>query len=203
MAPFYPLKAKEKGVSVIYVGFVIGTMALFSIISSYIIGRCLKRMGGRKYIIFVSTVLIICQTCLLGYLEYVDDEDTFLLLSFIAQVLGGFGAGANSTASMAILSSFDKDEREKYIGWVEAAFGCGLLFGPLLGAFLYTFGGYIMPFATFAVIYFVSFPFIIVILNKSHSIWASAQNDTNAAGTEEIQLTVLLKKPRFVFGLLS
>lgn len=73
---------------------------------------------------------------------------------------------------MAILSSFDKDEREKYIGWVEAAFGCGLLFGPLLGAFLYTMGGYVMPFATFAAIYFVSFPFIIVILNKSHSMWA-------------------------------
>ena len=56
--------------------------------------------------------------------------------------MGGIGAGANSTSSMAILSSFDKDEREQYIGWVEAGFGVGLLFGPIIGAGLYTLGGF-------------------------------------------------------------
>ena len=50
---------------------------------------------------------------------------------------------------MAILSSFEFSEREKYIGWVEAATGVGLLFGPLLGGMLFTIGGYITPFITF------------------------------------------------------
>ena len=50
---------------------------------------------------------------------------------------------------MAILSSYDASEREKYIGWVEAATGIGLLFGPLLGAALFSFGGYLAPFITF------------------------------------------------------
>ena len=106
-------------------------------------------MGGRNFIILVATVLIIVQTSLLGYLEYVNNEATFLYLSFLAQILGGLGAGANATSSMAILSSFDRHEREQYIGWVEAAFGIGLLFGPLIGAGLYTFGGYVVPFVTF------------------------------------------------------
>jgi MFS family permease len=64
-------------------------------------------------------------------------------------VLGGIGGGANATASMAILSSMGSKQREKYIGWGEAACGIGLLFGPLLGAALYDIGGYVMPFATF------------------------------------------------------
>ena len=50
---------------------------------------------------------------------------------------------------MAILSSFTPDEREKYIGIVEASFGLGLLFGPLIGAFWYNLGGYKMPFVFF------------------------------------------------------
>jgi len=43
---------------------------------------------------------------------------------------------------MAILSGFGAEEREKYIGWIEAAFGLGMLFGPLLGAVMYNYGGY-------------------------------------------------------------
>ena len=50
---------------------------------------------------------------------------------------------------MAILSSMRSKQREKYIGWGEAACGIGLLFGPLMGAGLYDVGGYVMPFATF------------------------------------------------------
>jgi len=86
---------------------------------------------------------------MLGYLEYEEDKDRFLIISLIAQVLGGIGAGANSTASMAIMSSFAPNEREKYIGWVEGAAGIGLLTGPLFGAALYNVGGFVMPFFTF------------------------------------------------------
>jgi len=38
MSPFYPLKAKEKGVSIVYVGLVIGLMAFMQIISSFTVG---------------------------------------------------------------------------------------------------------------------------------------------------------------------
>lgn len=54
-----------------------------------------------------------------------------------------------------------------YIGYIEAANGIGLLFGPLLGAVLYGIGGYTFPFFTFSVLYFVSYPYIYVSLSKS------------------------------------
>jgi len=44
---------------------------------------------------------------MLGYLEYVEDPKQFLIYSYIAQICGGFGAGANCTACMAILSGFE------------------------------------------------------------------------------------------------
>lgn len=87
----------------------------------------------------------------------------------MAQILGGIGAGANSTASMAVLSSFRTDEREQYIGWIESATGIGLLFGPLLGALLYNIGDYYLPFFFFSVLYAIAFPTIVFILHKSNA----------------------------------
>jgi len=106
MSPFYPLKAKERGLDVSQVGIVIGTMAIFQILSSAIVGRSLKKLGGRNLIIFIGTSLIIAQTSMLGMLDTVTDQQTFFVMSIVAQSLGGLGAGANATASMAILSSF-------------------------------------------------------------------------------------------------
>ena len=48
----------------------------------------------------------------MGLVDYIEDDNKFLMVSFFAQALGGLGAGANLTASMAILSSFAGDERE-------------------------------------------------------------------------------------------
>ena len=169
MSPFYPLKAKEKGITIIWIGFVIGIMALFQIVSGIIVGKFLHKMGGRQYVIMLGSFFIICQTALLGNLEYVKGFNEFLFISFLAQILGGIGAGANCTASMAILSSFESEEREMYIGYIEAANGIGLLFGPLFGAALYSYGGYTMPFLTFSTLYLTAYPFIYWSLNKSKS----------------------------------
>jgi len=50
---------------------------------------------------------------------------------------------------MAILISFDPQERERYIGLVEASIGLGLLLGPLFGSLFFYLGGYKAPFLAF------------------------------------------------------
>jgi hypothetical protein len=47
MSPFYPLKAKDKGISILWIGIVIGSMALMQIVSGVIVGKYLHKMGGR------------------------------------------------------------------------------------------------------------------------------------------------------------
>ena len=97
---------------------------------------------GRYKMILGSMIFIITQNLGLASLEYIKDPDIFLLVSFVAQIFGGIGSGALATCSMAVLGTFANEEREKYIGWIEVANGVGLLFGPLIGAFLYNLGGF-------------------------------------------------------------
>ena len=104
--------------------------------------------------------MIIIQTLSLGYLEYVHNLNQFLTISFIAQSLGGLGCGANNTAVMAMLSGLKNDEREKAIGLLEVSNGIGILCGPLLGALLYSIGGYHFPFMVFAFLYLLMYPII-------------------------------------------
>ena len=70
-------------------------------------------------------------------------------MSFLARFLGGIGSGANSTACMAILISFDSEDRERYIGLIESSLGLGLLLGPFIGSGFFYLGGYKAPFIAF------------------------------------------------------
>ena len=70
-------------------------------------------------------------------------------MSFLARILGGIGSGANSTACMAILISFDSEDRERYIGLIESSLGLGLLLGPFIGSCFFYLGGYKAPFLAF------------------------------------------------------
>jgi MFS family permease len=156
-------------------------------------------------VILLASILIIVQNFSLGYLELVKDPDTFLYLSFAAQTLGGIGAGAISTSTMSILSSFKKDEREKYIGLMEAVVGLGFLAGPIMGSFLYTLGGFSTPFLFQASVFLVSYPFISYSLVKSNKETEPFLASIGSAEDwrEPIPLLQLFMIPRFVFGLLT
>ncbi len=96
-----------------------------------------------------GSFIIITYIAILGYLDIVDSTNQFIVLSFLARILGGIGSGANSTACMAILISFESEDREKYIGLIEASLGLGMLLGPFFGSGFFYFGGYKAPFLAF------------------------------------------------------
>jgi len=81
-------------------------------------------------------------------------------MSFAWKFLCGLGAGINSTSSMAIVATHYRKERERAIGLIEASAGIGLLLGPFVGALLYEIGGYLLPFAATAGLYFCMYPLI-------------------------------------------
>ena len=73
-----------------------------------------------------------------------------------------------STANLSIISSFSSTERDKFFGFVEASNGIGLLFGPIVGAFLYGIGGFKLPFFFFATLQIISIPFLIKTFIKAN-----------------------------------
>ena len=135
IGPFYPQEAERKGVPRILLGFIIGTFAIVYIISSFITGKSLNKIGRSTGLKF-GTMLIVIQLFLLGILQFIDSLYVFIGLSFLAQIIGGVGGGLNSTCAMAIITTFFPNEKEYYIGILEGGIGIGMLIGPLIGAFL-------------------------------------------------------------------
>jgi MFS family permease len=103
---------------------------------------------------------------------------------------------------MAILSSLKSEDREKYIGWLEALSGLGLLFGPILGAILFNLGNFSSPFWFQATLFLVSYPWIY------SSLLSSSVQDSDGfvevvSKLPQVPLSELLCIPRFVFGMAS
>ena len=46
-----------------------------------------------------------------GYLDNINNETNFIILSLVGRILGGIGAGANLAVCMAISLSFNPEER--------------------------------------------------------------------------------------------
>ena len=51
----------------------------------------------------IGMLLILIQQIGLYGISYMKDGDQFLTLSFVFQIIGGFGSGNNSVASMAMV----------------------------------------------------------------------------------------------------
>jgi MFS family permease len=132
-----------------------------------LIGRHLKQIGKENAITY-GTVAIIIQNLGLAYLDSVQDPDTFLLISFIVQIIGGLGSGTNSVSSLAlVVENSTKEDREENIGFIEAFTGLGFLAGPLFGSVMFTIGGYSLPFAGCCILMTVSYPLIAINLSKA------------------------------------
>jgi MFS family permease len=98
---------------------------------------------------------------ILGFLLFIDNLYLFIGLSFLAQIIGGIGAGLNSTCALSIISSFFPADKELYIGILEGGIGIGMLMGPMCGAFLNTLGGYAAPFWTVAAVCIALYPMLL------------------------------------------
>ena len=86
------------------------------------------------------------------------------------------------------------------IGLCEAASGIGLLMGPMIGAALYEIGGYILPFAFLASLYFLMYPLLSYTLVR---IKYSDISHVRQANKSEVSTFTLLSNVRFFFGCFS
>lgn len=64
------------------------------------------------------------------------------------------------------MTSIYKEEKERFIGYIESSAGVGLLVGPILGTIFYSLGGYMLPFVVLGLAYFIIYPLITIVLMK-------------------------------------
>ena len=76
MAPFFPIKAKEVGLSIMLTGEIMSAMAMLSMFSGFLTGKVMHRKTStnnqKARIILSAILLLIMQNVALGYLEYVE-----------------------------------------------------------------------------------------------------------------------------------
>ena len=120
----------------------------------------------------------------MGSVYWAHNSTSFMTLGLIGQVCGGLGSGLVSTSSIAVLTSHYPEQRETIMGLFEAATGLGFLFGPLIGAGLYSLGGYILPFYGLSMAYIVMLPMIFYVARMVEQL----EETNNEANNNQQQL---------------
>lgn len=127
--PTMPTYVYSFGASPSTITLLFSVFALFSFLSSPILGALSDKIG-RRPILMVSIL-----SSSIGWFVFAWAHSLFFL--FVGRIIDGLAAGNFSTAQSAI-SDLAKDQKERTanIGLTGAIFGIGFLLGPLLGGLL-------------------------------------------------------------------
>ena len=101
-APFFPIEAASKGAAATQFGAVFGIIHLAIFITSPLMGKMVAKLGLGN--IFKSGLLLSCFCALsFGFLTYIDNAGSFLVLAYILRLLEGVGGAALWTSMLALL----------------------------------------------------------------------------------------------------
>lgn len=126
--PLLPFYASSFGASAFVVALLAAVFSLAQFLAAPLLGSLSDRWG-RKPVFLACTALTVA-----GYV-WLALADT-LLAVFLARIVAGIGAGKIGVAQAIIADATPPDQRARGMGMVGAAFGIGMILGPVLGGLL-------------------------------------------------------------------
>ena len=166
-------------------GFVVAIGGLMQFVSAPIFGE-LSDIYGRKKLLILGVGLLAISQIFFGFGVQIGS----LLLLLISRAVAGFAGGNFSIAQAAIADVSDPQDRAKNFGLMGAAFGLGIIVGPVLGGWLTNVTGDAgAPFWFAGVLGIVNVIFLSWLLpetnrhpraEKSFSIWKGVHNIRDA-----------------------
>lgn len=135
ISPFYPEIARKRGLPLWMIGVMFSLNPFAQLISSIFLGKYMIRIG-RKLVLISSFLFTSAAMIMLSPIELVDLR-YLTILSILARLLGGVGAGCVFNSITTIFISDYPDQIQIMLGRMEAAVGLGLILGPLIGTALY------------------------------------------------------------------
>jgi MFS family permease len=126
--PILPFITPRLGGSEFDIALIIATYAVFATLVAPLWGRLSDRLG-RKPILMLCTIGAAAAYSLLAFA-------TSLWMIYAARALAGVMAGNFPVASAMMADITPPEERARGMGLVGAAFGLGLVIGPVLGGLL-------------------------------------------------------------------
>ena len=133
--PFQAIYANRLHATGLTFGLLVGVYSLMQLIFNPVLGRWSDRVGRRR-VLLISIAGSVASHILLG----VADLAVSLPLLFLARALDGITGANVATAQAYIADVTTSENRAKGMGLFGAAFGCGFVVGPALGAGLYYVG---------------------------------------------------------------
>ncbi len=156
--PLYPELTDKFDLSALSVTLLAASYALMQFIFSPILGRISDKIG-RKPVLVISSLGTAASFIFFGLA-------TAAWMLFLSRILNGIFGSSVAVAQAYIADITGKHERAEGMGVVGAALGLGLIFGPVLSAFLGGFG-FSGPALGAAAITLLNSAFIIFFLKES------------------------------------
>lgn len=141
VVPFLPIYAESLGASQSEIGLLFASYAIALFAGTPIFGALADRVGRKK--------LLVCGLLGLALTTTVFAFAANFWVLVTARFLQGISASIPWTAGLALLAeTFPQEERGKAMGTAMSGQAGGVLLGPLIGGWLFEWGGYKLPFFT-------------------------------------------------------
>ena len=170
ISPILPIYASQMGASGFWIGLIFGGFSLARMTAMPLVGR-LSDLHGRKG--FLLAGLIFYAVISLTYV-YAADYRTLVVL----RVLHGLGSAMVVPVAMALIAETAPEGREgEYMGTITIALFAGFGAGPLIGGLLKDRFGMAMNFYSLALLAFLSFLLVLVLLPRRTGLATRAKED--------------------------
>ncbi len=132
--PVFARRLGEFGAGVEALGLMIMAFSLAQLVASPFMGTLADRFGRRPWILVAPANV--------GYLIALST----LMFILVRAVAGALTAGLFPAAMGVVADLVPEKKRAQWIGIVMGGYGAGMIFGPVLGGFLYDGWGFAAPF---------------------------------------------------------
>jgi multidrug resistance protein len=138
--PVFARRLGEFGAGVEALGLMIMAFSLAQLVASPFMGTLADRFGRRPWILVALAAFALANV---GYLI----AQSTLMFILVRAVAGALTAGLFPAAMGVVADLVPEKKRAQWIGIVMGGYGAGMIFGPVLGGFLYDGWGFAAPFA--------------------------------------------------------
>mgnify|MGYP003684968187 CR=1 FL=1 len=150
LASFFPQEARAKGLSDEPIGLVFAVFAAVIFISAPFVSTALNSHGKRA--VYVSGQAIVAVgTMFFACADNITNLPAYFSWCFVLRCVQGFGSALEETAAYALIAEIDPEAVSFNLGVTEISTGLGYMIGPTVGGFLFSVGGFALPFVAIGV----------------------------------------------------
>lgn len=195
-SPSFLLGAYSQDAQYFIAGLITAIWGLMQFISGPILGE-FSDVYGRKRLLTLCVGVLAFAQMIFGF----GVEVGSLALLFVSRAIAGLAGGNFSIAQASIADITEPHDRAKNFGLMGAAFGVGMILGPLLGGFIVTVAGdAAAPFWVAGILGVLNLLFITFFLPETNKNRSERRNFTIFRGIHNIKAALTDVDARPVYG---